>query len=57
MLVSIPAEIQRIADYGYLKGKSSLMIYEKVCKSQVKVWKLAFLVLILSAQWDEIGAQ
>ena len=44
MLVSIPPKYSVSQIMGYLKGKSSLMIYEKYANLKVQVWEPAFLV-------------
>ncbi|EGG91027.1 hypothetical protein HMPREF0491_02457 [Lachnospiraceae oral taxon 107 str. F0167] len=39
MLVEIPPKMS-ISDFvGYLKGKSTLMIFVKTCKSKIQVWE------------------
>ena len=39
MLVSIPPKISAKSFMGYLKGKSALMIFDKVCKFKIQIWK------------------
>ena len=43
MLISIPPKYSVSQIMGYLKGKSSLMIFRPTRKSQVQVWKQTFL--------------
>ena len=44
MLVRIPPKYSVSEIVGYLKGKSSLMIFEKHGKFKIQVWKSTFLV-------------
>ena len=58
MLVSIPPKYSVSQIMGYLKGKSSLMIYEKYANLKHKYGnRHSGAGDITSAQWDEIGAQ
>ena len=57
MLVSIPPKYSVSQIMGYLKGKSSLMIYEKYANLKYKYGGISGAGAITSAQWDEIGAQ
>ena len=57
MLVSIPPKYSVSQIMGYLKGKSSLMIYEKYANLKYKYGGISGAGDITSAQWDEIGAQ
>ena len=44
MLLSIPPKYSISQVMGYLKGKSSLMIYEKYANLKYKIWQSTFLV-------------
>ena len=44
MPISIPPKYSISQIMGYLKGKSSLMIIEKVHKYEIQIWKSSFLV-------------
>ena len=45
MLVEIPPHLSVSAFVGYLKSKSSLMIFERSAKPEVQIREQAFLVL------------
>jgi len=44
MLVSIPPKISVSSFMGYLKGKSSLMIFDRHANLKYKIWEQTFLV-------------
>mgnify|MGYP000394008167 CR=1 FL=1 len=44
MLVEIPPSISVSYFVGYLKGKSTLMIFERHANLKYKIWKQTFLV-------------
>ena len=44
MLVEIPPNISVAQFMGYLKGKSSLMIFDRHANLKIQVWESAFLV-------------
>ena len=44
MLVKIPSSLSVSSFVGYLKGKSTLMIFERHAKFKIQIWKSPFLV-------------
>ncbi|MCY7780524.1 IS200/IS605 family transposase [Bacillus haynesii] len=44
ILVSIPPKISVSAFVGYLKGKSSLMIFDRHANFEIQIWKPEILV-------------
>lgn len=55
MLVSIPPNLSVSQFMGYLKGKSSLMIFDRHAKPEVQIWESAFLVSRLLCQYGRSG--
>ena len=44
MLVEIPPEMSVAGYVGFLKGKSSLIIFQAVCESEIQIWEQHILV-------------
>ena len=55
MLVSIPPNVSVSQIMGYLKGKSSLMIFDRHAKFEIQVWKPSFLVSRLLREYRGSG--